>query len=84
MRLDRAKPGLLARPGTHEGPCLIKCIHRDCVVARAMAAAPCCHCGHQINYETWFYEVVRAPVFLGITPRAGVLAHQVCEDEANR
>lgn len=68
--------GFLSAPGTEYGPCDTVCKHYDCKDTRALAAAPCLHCGEPIGYEVPFYDL-SADYFAGKT-----YAHAKCEERA--
>lgn len=64
--------GVLAAPGTENGPCnagergpngvVLNCGHADCQTTRIMAATVCRYCCHPIGYERRFYAHERSYV----------------------
>ena len=48
--------GIIAKPGSENGPCIEECKHLDCEDARSMADTLCLICKHPIGYETRFFQ----------------------------
>ena len=75
--------GILSGPGTDHGPCESECEHRDCAGTRAMAAAPCKHCGEPIGYDTKFYDTRDRSEDSADRDINRGLVHALCEWEKN-
>ncbi len=68
--------GILAEPGSPNGPCQELCQHIDCAESRRMAAAPCDRCQEPIGYNRRFYSIKHEP------NRQGEFVHADCEEDA--
>jgi hypothetical protein len=49
--------GMMAAPGTSNGPCVDACAHRDCAATRQDATTECAYCKDPIGYNTRFYRI---------------------------